>query len=531
MRQNGLMEPRQTNEVLAKTSALEQFFSYYPEGCRFRVNGDVLTKDQLKARAECGDTIEVAANPEIDDCTENGHSRFFVLNLPKTCGPMRLPGLRVGNQEGFSLVLRKNGHSPSTWADLQSQFIEALHRHGVEAQVANHVILTPGLEVTTSSEDLAAWLAQPCPESLQELLDFDTSKDPDALINEGKRFLCRGGSFLVTAPSGIGKSVFVVQMAVTWAMGKPFFGLQARAPLKGLLMQAENDRGDLAEMLQGVKEGLGLNLDEISMLNRNLAIYSRPQHKSGETFCTLLEDLITAHSPDVVYVDPLFAFIEGDLSSQELGSAIFRRQIDPILRRHRCVLVSVHHTPKPTKERLRRRAYDYSYLGFGTSELTNWHRAIASLEFSNPKEGLFEFRVSKRGERADLAHGGSICWIKHCQKGRLFWELAEKPAQEGKSKGRVSEDTLLSWAAEVCPARRQEILQQLMTKLEIKGRQVNYYWNRIKSRLERDSRSHKYHCKRPVVPGAPEPPQVPALTPPQVRSKKKVPRKHSKRRR
>jgi RecA-family ATPase len=261
--------------------------------------------------------------------------------------------------------LRQNGHSPSKCAELQSCFIEALGRYGVEAQVANRVILRPRQKVTPSSDDLASWLAQPAPESLQELLDFDTSNDPDALINKERRFLCRGGSFLLAAPSGIGKSVFVVQMAVTWALGKSFFGLQAANPLKGLLIQAENDRGDLAQMLQGVKDGLKLDQEQMSILKGNLAIYSRPHHEKGGSFCTLLERLITAHSPDVVFVDPLFAFIEGDLNSQELGSSVFRRQIDPILRRHRCILVSVHHTPKPSRERPRRRAYDFSYVGFG----------------------------------------------------------------------------------------------------------------------------------------------------------------------
>ena len=40
-------------------------------------------------------------------------------------------------------------------------------------------------------------------------------------------------------------------MAVMWAIGKPWFGILPNdGPLKSLFIQAENDLGDMAEMLQ-----------------------------------------------------------------------------------------------------------------------------------------------------------------------------------------------------------------------------------------------------------------------------------------
>ena len=50
-----------------------------------------------------------------------------------------------------------------------------------------------------------------------------------------------------------------MQMAVSWALGKEVFGIKPVKHLKSLLIQAENDFGDVSEMLQGtVLGGLGI---------------------------------------------------------------------------------------------------------------------------------------------------------------------------------------------------------------------------------------------------------------------------------
>ena len=51
--------------------------------------------------------------------------------------------------------------------------------------------------------------------------------------------------------SGIEKSSLAMQMAVSWALGKEVFGIKPVKPLKSLLIQAENDFGDVSEMLRG----------------------------------------------------------------------------------------------------------------------------------------------------------------------------------------------------------------------------------------------------------------------------------------
>ena len=43
-----------------------------------------------------------------------------------------------------------------------------------------------------------------------------------------------------------------MQMSMNWALGRTTFGIRPERPLKSLIVQAENDRGDVAEMFQVV---------------------------------------------------------------------------------------------------------------------------------------------------------------------------------------------------------------------------------------------------------------------------------------
>ena len=82
-----------------------------------------------------------------------------------------------------------------------------------------------------------------------DLSTFDTTNDPNNVL--GNRWLCKGGSCLFVGQSGIGKSSLSLQLAMNWALGRTVFGIRPERPLKSLIVQAENDRGDVSEMVQG----------------------------------------------------------------------------------------------------------------------------------------------------------------------------------------------------------------------------------------------------------------------------------------
>ena len=119
----------------------------------------------------------------------------------------------------------------------------------------------PAPDEEQASEGMGKVPTLPPPEAkpLSELVRH-IDGDPMELLRH--RFLCRGAGLLVVGPTGIGKSSLSMQAKILWAIGKPLFGIHPTKPLKSLLIQAENDDGDLAEMRDGVMAGLNLTAEE-----------------------------------------------------------------------------------------------------------------------------------------------------------------------------------------------------------------------------------------------------------------------------
>ncbi len=46
------------------------------------------------------------------------------------------------------------------------------------------------------------------------------------------RYLCRGGGLLLAGPTGIGKSSLSMQFMISWALGRPVFGIEPARPIK-----------------------------------------------------------------------------------------------------------------------------------------------------------------------------------------------------------------------------------------------------------------------------------------------------------
>lgn len=112
----------------------------------------------------------------------------------------------------------------------------------------------------------------------------------------------------------------------------------------------------------------------------------------------------------------------------------------------------IHHTGKPPKNKKEAQAgwnsSDFAYLGIGSSELTNWARAVMVLQqFTNT---TFELKLAKRGNRAEALdqHGNmtTSLFLKHSDVG-LNWLQTERPEEEeeapkrrGRKKAESDED-------------------------------------------------------------------------------------------
>ena len=263
-----------------------------------------------------------------------------------------------------------------------------------------------------------------------DLLAFDRSNDPNTVL--GNRWLCKGGSALIVSQAGVGKSSLMMQAAVHWSVGgrKDFFGIKAKRPLRVVVVQAENDFGDVAEAYQDVVAGAQLWPDEKARLEDNLAIF-RDINSVGDAFPGMLRELITQHRADLIFVDPLLSFAGIDIADQQAASKFLRHDLNRVLVETQAVLIAMHHTTKPraAKDKEGQTVADLAYSGAGSSEFVNYFREVAVLVRQQGDEPVFKFGLTKRRGRAGLKDSagdfaGEIS-IRHARaKGEIRWEYA-----------------------------------------------------------------------------------------------------------
>jgi hypothetical protein len=192
--------------------------------------------------------------------------------------------------------------------------------------------------------------------------------------------------------------------------------------------------------------GTGTNYHNRLDTLQSMLIFVSETAKCGDDFAPWAERLIEKHRPDLVWLDPLFAFIGGSVSDQQTASKFLRKNLGSIAQRTGVVWMIVHHTNKPpgdpAQSNNRGIGSEYAYLGSGSAELANWARAVLTLR--EVSDALFELRASKRGRRAGLldndglpateifwAHGKTgICWERASADALSAIEGATKAEQK-----------------------------------------------------------------------------------------------------
>lgn len=249
--------------------------------------------------------------------------------------------------------------------------------------------------------------------------------DPSVLL--GIRYLCRGAGLLVCGPTGIGKSSWIMQALILWALCREAFGIKPTRKLKSLLVQAENDEGDLAEMRDGVIAGLNLTPEEQTEACGSVIVVREDERTGVRFFEEIVRPLLVLHRPDLLAIDPALSYLGGDMKAQEVVGGFTRNMLNPLLREFDCGGIVAHHTNKPTsgQEKPDWKANDFAYLGAGSAEWANWARAVLALRSVGSRD-VFELHAAKRGSRIGwhdasgkkvfvrhIAHAkepGVICW-------------------------------------------------------------------------------------------------------------------------
>jgi RecA-family ATPase len=221
---------------------------------------------------------------------------------------------------------------------------------------------------------------------------------------------------MIVGASGLGKSSLIMQASILWSLGKPAFGVDPVRPLKIVLVQAENDMGDLSEEVQGIVKKLGLDEKQLETVNRNCRFITDPNNV-GQKFIDMATGVLEVYEPDLFIMDPLLHYIGTDVRSQQAVSEFVRHGIGGLAKHFGTTFIAMHHTGKPPSEKNARSNWsdrDLSYLATGSSDLVNFARAVAVLR---EQYGCFELNFTKRGERVKE----KTIYLKHADD-CIFWE-------------------------------------------------------------------------------------------------------------
>lgn len=333
------------------------------------------------------------------------------------------------------------------------------------------------------------------------LFDLKTPEkdDPNELIKY--RYLCRGGGMLIVGPTGIGKSTFVMQCMVLWAVGRACFGFDPPRPMKIVLIQAENDEGDLAEQIAGIVKGLGLPVEDLFRARDNLIVLTEDTKSGVEFLSKVVEPVLKQERPDLLVLDPMNSYLGGDINSQKDVGGFLRNGLNPLIHKYACGVVAVHHTNKPMKgkEKAEWAAGDFAYLGAGSAEWANWARAVVAIR-SVDSHDVFELMAGKRGSRLGWrAEDDSRLYakvIKHADTGICWLEGVEADIPAKADVGRKAVDRSADLIEELGDGLTANEWQE---RCELRGVSRSTFWRTVKQ-LEREDRVMKSKVNLKWVP-------------------------------
>lgn len=332
------------------------------------------------------------------------------------------------------------------------------------------------------------------------------AENPDILVKG--RWLERGGSAWIVSTAGTGKSIFSVQLALSWTVGLPFCGLAPQSKLKCWIIQSEDspsrvtiDREDVIAELTESAGGV-----DWRAAAREVRFLRFPGRVGAEFLEALDRALsIEKEKPDVVILNPFLAFVGGPITDGAYVTPFLRggdlnRQptegLQAILERHNVACLVFHHTPKPPNanelKQWMKSAFP-EYQGAGSADITNWGRSFVTMMKVPEKSGYVCLTAGKNGSEIGWdSIGGAyrhyLAWsgkIGITGRGRHAWrELDPMELAELSGEG-TGEDEVVEKVGEIVDALKETAMydQQILNRFG-QGRVAKAAFLRVKSSPE-----------------------------------------------
>lgn len=156
-------------------------------------------------------------------------------------------------------------------------------------------------------------------------------------------------------------------------------------------------------MKQSLKpDGEPLTEEQIEQIRQRVFIVS-DDRSCGDAFLRKLAALVDRVKPDLVFINPLHAYIDGDVKEADAVKQFCRRGLNAVNREKKFAYMVTHHTTKPPSEKVKEKAWnEMMYDMAGSADLINWARAVRIIKAEPSQEGSFTLYLAKRGKRAGV---------------------------------------------------------------------------------------------------------------------------------
>ena len=217
---------------------------------------------------------------------------------------------------------------------------------------------------------------------------------------------------------------------------------------------------------------LGLLKSEIAMVGANTWI-EHINDVCGDAFISELDKILQQRPGDLVIVNPFTAYLGSDEKDTEACTRFLRNQLNPLLSKHKCAVLIIHHTPKTNFNRSDDyKASDWMYRGSGAATLTNWARSYLVIDPCEGSPGVYRFIAAKRGKRIGWSDR-EPCFEKYFRHSRdpgvILWEAADQSeiVQAESTVRTVNPDRLLELVPMLDPALKETFYQDAAKRLGV----------------------------------------------------------------
>ena len=294
----------------------------------------------------------------------------------------------------------------------------------------------------------------------------DQDQDPNALIKGAKvAALSKGEGWIIAGEPGAGKSSFIQQFMFCAGAGKECFGFKFTRPLHVLYLQSElqNHKLRLAEnsIVYGLRTCFNWTDAEISAARENVVYDEFSIGKVCENLAAHITRIFAVYPFDLLAIDPLITYADGDLSLQKDAKAFFKEVWKLIGGTYKANgqpvkfgVIILHHMGKDNIGKDGKKIEKGQFATAGSYVINAWARF--QLNLRKIGKGVYALQAAKNPEDgADWKNAEGeftdTFYIKRAGRGERYWTAAtedeisaakqgDEPTAEEKQQKKRDED-------------------------------------------------------------------------------------------